>query len=124
MTHHEVERRLVDAAVAFVEEGRACLKRAAELSAVERSSMSNLECLTDDNEATRLHYDAVDHVVWLDTDIGVRDGLLVGVGPTKSKALQDAADELKGRVEDLRRALMTLPAGRPPLARRRNKETI
>lgn len=59
------------------------------------------ELTADKDEATRLHYDADAGCVWLDTDIGEQDGLVVGVGSGRLEAVADALKELRSRVRDL-----------------------
>lgn len=64
-----------------------------------------MERLTADGAATHLHYDAELGGVWLDTDIGEGDGLVVGMGETRDKALADARTELHARIADLDAAI-------------------
>ncbi len=62
--------------------------------------------LTDDPHAvTRLHLfeDAVDTEVWLDTEEGERDGLLLGMGRTRAEAVEEAKTELLSRLYELER---------------------
>ena len=56
-------------------------------------------------DATRLHYLLDDREVWLDTDIGIQNGLCIGVGRTLREALLDAQEELRGRLADCAVAL-------------------
>ena len=51
--------------------------------------------------ATRLHYDADSGCLWLDTDGGVQDGLVIGIGDTRAEAIDDATHELCERLAEL-----------------------
>lgn len=50
--------------------------------------------------ATRLH--VVDNEqVWLDSDLGDRGGICIGVGDDRAEAIRDAIAELQDRMADL-----------------------
>ncbi len=59
-----------------------------------------VEHVSPDGAATHLHIVDGD-TVWLDTDVGVEDGLVIGVGPTRREAIADAILELRARLIDL-----------------------
>ncbi len=64
------------------------------------------DLLTPDKDAaTRVHYVPGDGVIWLDTDVGIEDGVSIGVGRTKRQAVEDAVAELRARIVDLQREL-------------------
>ena len=63
--------------------------------------MLKIENVTPDAEAaTRVHI-IDDDTIWLDTDIGERDGLCIGTGATRDEAIRDAIGELLQRAADL-----------------------
>lgn len=64
-----------------------------------------VEALTSGGAATHLHFLPDDLVVWLDTDIGIQDGLCIGVGATRRDTILDAIRELRDRLVGLERAL-------------------
>lgn len=62
-----------------------------------------IETINREGSATRLH--VVDsEQVWLDTDIGDRDGLCIGCGVSREAAIEDAIMELRDRIADLEAA--------------------
>ena len=66
---------------------------------------ATLEVLGSQGSATDLHYDAEDGCIWLDPDGSDKNGLVVGVGSTRERAIRDALQELSDRIADLWLAL-------------------
>lgn len=88
-------------------------QRSREIEKVKPRGCAVKACLTrtvntDTDAATHVHHfqdGSRDHVVWLDTEIGERDGLCIGLGETKADAIVDAIVELQARLDDLKAAL-------------------